>query len=33
MAAEEARFKSALAPIAKAKGFRVSRYDVREFVY
>lgn len=33
MVAEEARFKRALAPIAKAKGFRVSRYDVREFVY
>jgi hypothetical protein len=31
--AEEQRFKSALLPWAKARGVRVSHYDVREFVY
>lgn len=30
---EEKRFKSALLPWAKARGVRVSHYDVREFVY
>lgn len=31
--AEEQRFKTALLPWAKARGVRVSHYDVREFVY
>lgn len=33
LAAEEARFRDALLPWAKAHGVRISRYDVREFVY
>ena len=31
--AEEQRFRDALLPWAKARGVRVSHYDVREFVY
>jgi hypothetical protein len=30
---EEARFRAALLPWAQARGVKVSRYDVREFVY
>lgn len=33
IAAEEARFKAALLPWAKAIGVRISHYDVREFIY
>jgi hypothetical protein len=31
--AEEQRFKSGLLPWAKARGVRISRYDIREFLY
>lgn len=30
---EEGRFKTALLPWAKARGVRISRYDIREFLY
>ncbi len=30
---EERRFKNALLPWAKARGVRISRYDIREFLY
>ena len=31
--AEKTRFKAALQPVAKRTGLRISRYDLREFVY
>lgn len=31
--AEEVRFRSALRPLLKRRGVRISRYDIREFVY
>jgi hypothetical protein len=33
LAYEEQRFKRALLPWAKARGIRISRYDIREFLY
>ncbi|MGL4649010.1 MAG: radical SAM protein, partial [Caldilineaceae bacterium] len=33
LAVEEARFRAALAPLARRTGVKVSRYDIREFVY
>lgn len=33
LAAEEERFRAALAPLARRTGVKVSRYDIREFVY